>query len=75
MALTIFKVFVINSFYLNLSLDQTFLIFDVWCLMTDACCETNLEDTTDSMNFYVMGYLPLIQMDSSTHMHGFESYC
>ena len=37
--------------------------------------ETNLEDSTDSMNFYVMGYLPLIQMDSSTHMHGFESYC
>ena len=71
MALTIFKVFVINSFYLNLSLDQTFLIFDVWCLMT----ETNLEDSIDSMNFYVMGYLLLIQMDSSTHMHGFESYC
>ena len=71
MALTIFKVFVVNSLYLTLSLDQTFLIFDVWCLMT----ETNLEDSTDSMNFYVMGYLPLIQMDSSTHMHGFESYC
>ena len=71
MALTIFKVFVVNSLYLTLSLDQTFLIFDVWCLMT----ETNLEDSIDSMNFYVMGYPLLIQMDSSTHMHGFESYC
>ena len=35
-----------------------------------AVCETNLDDSTDSGNFSVRGYLPLIQKDSSTHMHG-----
>ena len=33
-----------------------------------ALCETNLD------NFSVGGYLPLIQMDSSTHMHGLPVY-
>ena len=32
--------------------------------------ETNLDDSIDSGNFSVRGYLPLIQKDSSTHMHG-----
>ena len=33
-------------------------------------CETNLDDSTDSGNFSVRGYLPLIRKDSTTHMHG-----
>ena len=33
-----------------------------------ALCETNLDDSIDSGNFSVRGYLPLIQKDSSTHM-------
>ena len=37
-------------------------------------CETNLDDSIDSSNFSVRGYLPLIQRDSSTHMHGLAVY-
>ena len=39
-----------------------------------ALCETNLDDSTDSGNFSVRGYLPLIRKDSSTHMHGLTVY-
>ena len=39
-----------------------------------ALCETNLDDSTDCGNFSVRGYLPLIQRDSSTHMHGLTVY-
>ena len=39
-----------------------------------ALCETNLDDSTDSANFSVRGYLHLIQKESSTHMHGFTVY-
>ena len=39
-----------------------------------ALCETNLDDSIDSGNFSVRGYLPLIQKDSSTHMHGLAVY-
>ena len=35
-----------------------------------ALCETNLVDSIDSGNFSVRDYLPLIQKDSITHMHG-----
>ena len=35
-----------------------------------ALCETNLDDSIDSGNFSMRGYLPLIRKDSSTHMHG-----
>ena len=35
-----------------------------------ALCKTNLDDSIGSRNFSVRGYLPLIQKDSSTHMHG-----
>ena len=35
-----------------------------------ALCETNLDDSIDSGNFSVRGYLPLIRKDSSTHRHG-----
>ena len=37
-------------------------------------CETNLDDSVDSGNFFVRGYLPLIRRDSSTHMHGLAVY-
>ena len=39
-----------------------------------ALCETNLNDSIDSGNFSVRGYLPLIRKDSSTHMHGLAVY-
>ena len=34
-----------------------------------ALCETNLGKLIDSGKFSVRGYLPLIQKDSSTHVH------
>ena len=34
-------------------------------------CETNLDDSVDSGNFSVRAYLPLIQKESVTHIHGF----
>ena len=37
-------------------------------------CETNLDDSIDSSNFSVRGYLPLIQKVSSTHMHDLAVY-
>ena len=37
-------------------------------------CETNLDDSIDSDNFSVRGYLPLIWKNSSIHMHGFAVY-
>ena len=39
-----------------------------------ALCETNLDDSVDSGNFSVRGYLPLIRKDSSTDMHGLAVY-
>ena len=51
---------------MNLSLNQTLLTF--------LLCETNLDDSIDSGNFSVRGYLPLIQKDFSTHMHGLVVY-
>ena len=36
--------------------------------------ETNLDDLIDSGSFSVRGYLPLIQKDSVTHMHGLAVY-
>ena len=35
-----------------------------------ALCETNLDESIDSGNFFVRGYLPLIQKGSTTHRHG-----
>ena len=37
-----------------------------------ALCETNLDDSTDSGNFSMRVYLPLIRKDSSTHMQGLK---
>ena len=39
-----------------------------------ALCETNLDDSINSGNFSVRGYLPFIRKDSSTHMHGLAVY-
>ena len=39
-----------------------------------ALCETNVDDSIDSGNFSVKGYLPLIRKDSSTHMHCLTVY-
>ena len=39
-----------------------------------ALCETNLDDSIDSGNFSVRGYLPLIRKDSGTHLHGLAVY-
>ena len=37
-------------------------------------CMTNFDDLTDSDNFFLRCYLPLIRKDSVTHMHGFAVY-
>ena len=39
-----------------------------------ALCETNLDDSTDSGNFSLRGYFPLIRKDSTTHMHDLAVY-
>ena len=39
-----------------------------------ALCETNLDDSIDSGNFPVRGYLTLIRIHSNTYMHGLAVY-
>ena len=39
-----------------------------------ALCERNLDDSVDSGNFSVRGYLSFIQKDSTAHMHGLLVY-
>ena len=39
-----------------------------------ALCETDLDDSIDSGNFFMRGCLPLIRKDFSTHMHGLAVY-
>ena len=39
-----------------------------------ALCETNLDDSINSDNFSMRGYLPFIWKDSMTHMHGLAVY-
>ena len=39
-----------------------------------ALCETNLDDSIDSRNYSVRGYLPLIRKDAITHLHGLAVY-
>ena len=51
---------------------ESFLISN--SLDIPALCETNLDDSIHSDNLSVKGYLPLIQKDSSTHMHGLAVY-
>ena len=39
-----------------------------------ALCETNLDDSIDSGDFSVRGYLPLIRKDSGNQIHGLAVY-
>ena len=39
-----------------------------------ALWETNLDGSVGSGNFFVRGYLPLIQKDSSTYIHALAVY-
>ena len=66
-----------DNFELYNSLKLSFT--NIWGLHSNspdifALCETNLDDSIDSGNFSVRGYLPLIRMDFSTHMHGLAVY-
>ena len=51
---------------MNLSLNQTLLTYLLYV--------KNLDDSIDSGSFSVRGYLPLIQKDSITHIHGLAVY-
>ena len=55
-----------------LDISQTLKLSD--CTDILALCDTNLDGSIDSVNFSVSGYLPLIQKDSITHMHGLSVY-
>ena len=73
-----------DNFESHYSLKLTFL--NIWGLRSDfadwesflesnypdilALCQTNQDDSIDSSTFSLSGYLPLIQKDFSTHMHG-----
>ena len=60
------------SLHLNFVECQSFLESNSPAVL--ALCETNLDDSIDSGNFSVMGYLPLIQKNSITYMHGLAVY-
>ena len=62
----IFEPFIRIFLFVNLSFNPTHVTF--------LLCERNLGDSIDSGNFPVRGYLPLIQKDSSTNMHGLTVY-
>ena len=64
-ALRILENFVRILFSVNISLNKNIVL---------ALCETNLDDSIDSSNLSVKGYLPLTQKDSFTHMHGLAIY-
>ena len=55
-----FEAFVQILFIVNLSLNQSLLTFLL-------CVRKNLDDSIDSRDFSVRGYLPLIRNDSITH--------
>ena len=60
------------SLHLNFVECQSFLESNSPAVL--AVCETNLDDSIDSGNFSVMGYLPLIQKNSITYMQGLAVY-
>ena len=62
----------IRGFHLNFVECESFLESNSPGIL--GLCKTNLEDSIDSDNFSVTGYLPLIQKDSVTHRHGFAVY-
>ena len=57
----------ISSLRLNLVDCESFLELNSPVIL--ALCETNLDDSIDSGNLSVRGYLPLIRKDSTTHTH------
>ena len=61
-----------NSLKLSFIDSESFL--ESTSLDIHALCKTNLDDSIDSGNFSGKGYLPLIQKDSSTHMHDLAVY-
>ena len=85
---TLSKVCKSNNFEPHSSLKLSFL--NIWDLRSNfvewvsflesnspdtlAFCETNLDDSIDSGNFSVTGYLPLIRKDSVTQTHGLAVY-
>ena len=66
LTLQIFGAFVQILFIMNLSLIHSPDIL--------ALCEINMEDSIDSGNLSVRGYLPLIRKESTTYMHDLEVY-
>ena len=68
LALQIFEAF----FYTNFVESECFFESNSPNIL--ALWETNLDNQTDSGNFSVRGYLPLIRKDSSTHMYGLAVY-
>ena len=58
----------IRNIHLNFVECESFLESDSPDIL--ALCETILNDSIDSGNFSLRGYLPLIWKDSITHMHG-----
>ena len=62
----------IRGLHLNFVVSESFLQSNSADIL--ALCETNLDDSIDSGNFSVRGYLPLIRKDSSIHMHGLAVY-
>ena len=57
---------------LNFAEWESFL--ELNCPDVVALCETNLDNLINSDNLSVMGYLPLFQKDSVTHMHSLVGY-
>ena len=62
----------IQGFYSNFVECKSFLESNTPDIL--ALCETSFDDSTDSGNFSVRGYPPLIQKDSITHMHRLAIY-
>ena len=67
---TSLKLSFMNSWGLWLNFFDCESFFESNCTDILALCKTNLDDSIDSGNFSVRGYLPLIQKDSSTHVNG-----
>ena len=63
-----------ESFLESNSPDSPDSVLNQTLLTLLALCETNLDDSIDSGNFSVRGYLRLIRKDSGTHMHDLAVY-
>ena len=71
---TSLKLSFMNSWGLWLNFFDCESFFESNCTDILALCKTNLDDSIDSGNFSVRGYLPLIRKDSSAHMHDLAVY-